>query len=136
MNQQIQNIIKSNGFQSECQDYAKHFIDGGGWFDLVSFMRFSGLMSKKSSHESEDAGWLEAFNAGFTKKKWQIASIYNTRDIHRNRDNEERGISERFSIQAGTLGPLHPRDEDVDGEDWINCRCGLVYSGQEEENNE
>lgn len=131
MQKQIEKIIASKGYNREYNEYAKHFIQDG-WIDLVSFMRFSGLMSKKkSSHESEDAGWLEAFNAGFTKKKWQIASIYNTRDIHRNRDNEERGISERFSIQAGTLGPLHPRDEDVDGEDWINCRCGLVYSEQE-----
>ena len=127
MNQAIQNIIVSNGFDPSCHDYAQYFIKDG-WIDLVGFMEIASLMSKKSSHESDDAGWLEAFNAGFKRKKWQIADNANVRDIHRNRDGEEKGISERFSVQAGTLGPLHPRDEDVDVEDWINCRCGLVYS--------
>ena len=127
MNQTIQNIIVSNGFDSSCHDYAQYFIKDG-WIDLVGFMEFSSWLSGADHIRSEDAGWQEAKDAGFEIKEWETNNDGKQRVEHGYRDGERRDINERFSVQFdGCAGPMYPRDPDVCDDDTINCRCGMRF---------
>jgi HK97 family phage portal protein len=95
-----------------------------GIFDDARALRISRTVGGTASSMGQ---WAGAKTAGATEKVWST-SIVEVRDIHTAREGERVPIDNRFSVQAGSVGPRFPLDPQIDVSDRVNCRCFLQFN--------